>query len=286
MALRRSELEEIEARLASLRAAIDERQHVQRRLSHERDRLSALEARVGAGRRLPSPAARAPGRKMVAERDACRELCSSLEQRARELDGAPEALMVAALEKEAWVRSHDPAGAAELDRLAERHAATARVRRQVEAAAAAGEGALAALADTERSWARGRGWQRRPLVAGRLVAVMVGRTRREEARPGALAAKNALERFVGACDNLPTEVPTGDDREPPRVDALARSAERWFARALLESAQRGVSERVRHALAGAHHGIGVALDRLSAWRRLLCEQEGELEAHYRLIVGM
>jgi hypothetical protein len=282
MALRRSELEEIEARLARLRAAIDERQRMQRRLSHERERLSALEARVGAGRRLPSPAARAPGKKMVAERDACQELCRTLEERVRELEGAPEALMVAALEKEAWVRSHDPAGAAELDRLAEQHAATARVRRQVEAAAAAGEGALAALADTERSWTRGRGWQRRPLVAGRLVAVMVGRTRREEARPGALAAKHALERFIGACDGLPTE----DDQERPPVDALARSAERWFARALLESAQRGVSERVRHALAGAHHGIGVALDRLSAWRRLLCAQEGELEAHYRLIVGM
>jgi hypothetical protein len=30
----------------------------------------------------------------------------------------------------------------------------------------------------------------------------------------------------------------------------------------------------------------VALDQLTAWRRLLCAQEGELEAHYRLIVGM
>jgi hypothetical protein len=282
MALRRSGLEEIEARLVSLRAAIDERQHVQRRLSHERDRLLALEARVGAGRRLPSPAARAPGRKLIDERDACRELCLTLENRIRELDGAPEALMVAAVEKEAWVRAHDPAGSAELDRLAERHAAAAGMRRQVELAAAAAEGALAALAETERSWSRSRGWEGRPLVAGRLVAVMVGKTRRDEARKGALAAKHALERFIRACEGLPPD----EDSEPTRVATLARTAERWFARALVESAQRGLSDRVRHAVAAAHHGIGAALDRLAAWRRGLSAQQGELEAHYRQIVGM
>jgi hypothetical protein len=282
MALRRSELEEIEARLARLRTAMDERQRLQRRLAHERERLSALESRVGAGRRLPSPAARAPGRRLIDERDACRELCRTLEQRMRELDGAPEALMMAAVEKEAWVRSHDPAGAAQLEDLADRHAAAARIRRQVEAAASAAEGALAALADTERSWNRGRGWQRRPLVAGRLVAVMVGRTRREEARHGAQMTKNALDHFLRACGSLPAE----HDQGAPRVEALARSAERWFARALLESAQRGLNDRVQHALAGAHHGVGVALDRLWAWRRVLCEQESELEAHYRQIVGM
>ncbi len=282
MALRRSELEEIQARLLRLRAAIDERLQIQRRLQQERDRLSALEARVGTGRRLSSPAARAPGRKLVVERDACEELCRTLEARLRELDGAPEALMVAAVEKEAWVRSHDPAGAAELDRLAEGHATAAMIRRRVEAAASAAEGALAALADTERSWSRARGWQRRTLAAGRLVAVMVGKTRRDEARHGAIAAKSALERFTHACDGLPPE----DDHTSPRVGALARSAERWFARALIESAQRGVSDRVKHALAGAHHGIGAALDRLSAWRRALSAREGEYEAHYRLIVGM
>jgi hypothetical protein len=235
---------------------------------------------VGAGRRLASPAARAPGRKLLADRDACRQLCRDLEQRILELDGAPEALMVAAVEKEAWVRSHDPAGAAELDSLAGRHAAAARVRRQVEAAVAAAEAALAALADIERSWGRGRGWQSRPLVAGRLAAVMVGKTRRDEARKGAQATTHALERFTQACDGLPTE------GGPPRVGALARSAERWFARAVVESSQRGLNDRVRHAIVGAHHGIAGALDRLLAWRRLLCDQEGELEASYRLIVGM
>jgi len=280
MPLRRSELEELEARLVSLRAAIEERQRVERRLAGERERLAALEARVGAGRRLASAAARAPGRKVLAERDACAALCRQLEQRIQELDGAPEALMLAAVEKESWVRSHDPAGAAELDRLAGHHAAAARVRRQVEAAVAAAEAALTALADIERGWNRGRGWQSRPLVAGRLAAAMVGKTRRDEARKGAQTTTHALERFTHACDALPTE------GGPPRVGALARSAERWFARAVLESNQRGATDRVQHALDGAHHGITGALDRLLAWRRLLCDQEGELEASYRQIVGM
>jgi hypothetical protein len=280
MPLRRSQLEELEARLVSLRAAIEERQRVERRLASERERLSALEARVGAGRRLPSPAARAPGRKLLAERDACLKLCQELEQRIRDLDGAPEALMLAAVEKEAWVRSHDPAGAAELDRLAGNHAAAARVRRQVEAAVAAAEAGLAALGDIERSWNRGRGWQSRPLVAGRLAAAMVGKTRRDEARKGAQAATAALERFRETCDQLPTA------EGPPRVGALARSAVRWFARAVIEASQHGPNDRVRHALIGAHQGIAGALDRLLAWRRLLCDQEGELEASYRQIVGM
>ncbi len=280
MPLRRSELEEIEARLVSLRAAIEERQRVERKLTAERERLSALEARVGAGRRLPSPAARAPGRKLLAERDACEKLCRDLEQRIRELDGAPEALMVAAVEKESWVRSHDPAGAAELDRLAQRHASAARLRRQVEAAVTAAEAALAALADIERGWNRGRGWQSRPLVAGRLAAAMVGKTRRDEAKKWTTTTAHTLDRFTRACDELPT------DGGPPRVSALARSGQRWFARAVVESTQRGVDDRAQHALAGAHHGVAGALDRLLAWRRLLCDQEGELEASYRQIVGM
>jgi hypothetical protein len=283
MGLRRSELEKIEARLAGLRAALDERQRVQRRLTQERARLSVLESRVGAGRRLPAPAARAPGRRLVAERDDCRAICGALERRIHELDGAPEALMVAAVEKEAWVRSHDPAGTAEIDRLAEQHSAAAWLRRQVEAASAAAEGALAALADTERSWNRGGGWQRRRLLSHRLAAVMVGKARRDEAQRGAIATTHALERFTSACEALP---PEAADLEPPQVGSLARSAERWLARALAETVSRGVNQRAGQALIRAHHGIGAALHRLQAWRRVLCARQGELEASYRLIVGM
>ncbi|MBB6673394.1 hypothetical protein [Cohnella nanjingensis] len=179
--------------------------------------------------------------------------------------------------REAWIREHDLAASAELQRVSESLGELRAMRKELDEAKQAGEKAARALASAEERLRSARNWGTYDMLGGGAIATHIKHNRIDEARAEMHEAQHALRMFEKELNDLRVQAGVPD----VEVGGFLTFADYFFDGFLTDWIVQG---RIDDALNRVQRGGGEVrrqLDRVAADQAKTAQAIAEQEARYR-----